>query len=75
MSNAPAHWKHSLRERSVRWGCASPARAGRQRRGCRGALTVPTQVAPAASAKGGDGACAGKVRVAIDGLRGSVLPG
>jgi hypothetical protein len=53
----------------------SPARLSRQRRGRRGVPTVPTRVAPAASAKGADGACAVKVRVAIDGPRTSVLPG
>ena len=30
---------------------------------------------PAASAKGADGACAAKVRVAVDGPRGGALPG
>ena len=39
------------------------------------ASTAPTRVAPAASVKGADGACAAKVRVAIDGPRGGVLPG
>ena len=38
-------------------------------------LTVPTRVAPAASVKGGDGACAAEVRVAVDGPRGGALPG
>ena len=39
-------------------------------------LAPPThRVAPAAPAKGASGACAAKVRVAIDGPRGSVLPG
>ena len=37
--------------------------------------TVPTRVAPAASAKGASGACAVKVRVAVDGPRGGALPG
>ena len=54
---------------------ASPARASRQRGVRRGASTVPTRVAPAASGKGANGACAVKMRVAIDGPRGGVLPG